>query len=201
MLGLSLPFASGEAEAAGADIFAPNAFIRIERRRADCPDDALCRDGPGHLHIHPDADRRRAGGGPEAGAAGACSTQREALRQPACWACRQPATRTRYAAAWQPLRQAGATARTMLVSAAAKRWNVDPASCRAQSGEVLHAPTGRRSNMANLPPMPPACPSPKTWRSSDRRTSSSSAHRPSVSIRRRRSTEPPSTASTFDRRA
>src|SRR5215472_6290065 len=34
-------------------------------------------------------------------------------------------------AAWQPLRQAGAVARTMLVSAAAKRWNVDPASCRA----------------------------------------------------------------------
>ena len=47
-------------------------------------------------------------------------------------------------AAWQPLRQAGATARTMLVSAAAKRWNVDPASCRAQSGEVLHAPTGQK---------------------------------------------------------
>ena len=43
--------------------------------------------------------------------------------------------------AWQPLRQAGAVARTMLVSAAAKRWNVDPASCHAQSGEVLHAPT------------------------------------------------------------
>src|SRR6267378_2312486 len=35
---------------------------------------------------------------------------------------------------WQPLRQAGATARTLLVSAAAKRWNVDPASCRAQRG-------------------------------------------------------------------
>ena len=46
--------------------------------------------------------------------------------------------------AWQPLREAGATARTMLVAAAAKRWNVDPASCRAQGGEVLHAPTGRR---------------------------------------------------------
>src|SRR6266403_2122471 len=41
-------------------------------------------------------------------------------------------------AAWQPLREAGAIARTMLVSAAAKRWNVDPASCRAQSGAVLH---------------------------------------------------------------
>ena len=45
---------------------------------------------------------------------------------------------------WQPLRQAGATARIMLVAAAAKRWNVDPASCRAQSGEVLHVPSGRK---------------------------------------------------------
>src|SRR6516225_2438161 len=45
--------------------------------------------------------------------------------------------------AWQPLRQAGAAARTMLVTAAAKRWNMDAASCRAQSGEVLHPPTGR----------------------------------------------------------
>src|SRR5260221_828194 len=53
-------------------------------------------------------------------------------------------------ASWQPLRQAGATARTMLVSAAAKRWNVDPASCRAQSGEVLHAPTGRRAGYGEL---------------------------------------------------
>jgi isoquinoline 1-oxidoreductase subunit beta len=46
-------------------------------------------------------------------------------------------------AAWQPLRQAGATARTLLVLAAAKRWNVEPASCRAESGEVLHPTTGR----------------------------------------------------------
>ena len=44
---------------------------------------------------------------------------------------------------WQPLRQAGATARTMLESVAAKRWNVDPVSCRAQSGTVRHVPTGR----------------------------------------------------------
>src|SRR6266566_3940605 len=47
-------------------------------------------------------------------------------------------------ASWQPLRQAGATARTMLVSAAAKRWNVDAASCRAEKGEVIHVPSGRR---------------------------------------------------------
>jgi isoquinoline 1-oxidoreductase beta subunit len=52
--------------------------------------------------------------------------------------------------AWQPLRQAGATSRTMLVSAAAKRWNVDPTSCRAQRGEVLHVPTGRRIKYGEL---------------------------------------------------
>ena len=51
---------------------------------------------------------------------------------------------------WQPLRQAGATARTMLVSAAAQRWNVDPASCSAQSGEVRHAATGRRLKYGEL---------------------------------------------------
>src|SRR5262245_29047248 len=53
-------------------------------------------------------------------------------------------------ASWQPLRQAGAIARTMLVAAAAKRWNVDAATCRAQSGEVLHPPTGRRATYGEL---------------------------------------------------
>src|SRR6187455_2133345 len=60
--------------------------------------------------------------------------------------------------AWQPLREAGAAARTMLVAAAAKRWSVDPASCRAQSGVVLHPATGRRlaygelaAEAANIP--------------------------------------------------
>src|SRR5262249_2336474 len=53
-------------------------------------------------------------------------------------------------AAWQPLRQAGAIARTMLIATAAKRWNVDPASCRAQSGEVLHPLTGRTLKYGEL---------------------------------------------------
>jgi len=46
--------------------------------------------------------------------------------------------------AWQPLRQAGATARSMLVAAAAKHWKVEPASCRAEKGEVIHGASGRR---------------------------------------------------------
>src|ERR1700736_2058808 len=52
--------------------------------------------------------------------------------------------------AWQPLRQAGAAARTMLVAAAAKRWDVDLASCRAQSGEVRHVPSGKRLKYGEL---------------------------------------------------
>jgi len=35
-------------------------------------------------------------------------------------------------AAWKPLREAGAQARTMLIAAAAQTWSVEPASCRAE---------------------------------------------------------------------
>ena len=45
---------------------------------------------------------------------------------------------------WKPLRVAGATARSMLIAAAAQSWNVDAASCRAEKGEVIHAASGRR---------------------------------------------------------
>jgi isoquinoline 1-oxidoreductase beta subunit len=53
-------------------------------------------------------------------------------------------------ASWQSMRRAGATARTMLVSAAAKRWNVAPSSCQARSAEVRHAPTGRHASYGEL---------------------------------------------------
>ncbi|WP_029582226.1 xanthine dehydrogenase family protein molybdopterin-binding subunit [Bradyrhizobium sp. URHD0069] len=52
--------------------------------------------------------------------------------------------------AWKPLREAGATARTMLVAAAANRWGVDAKSCRAQDGEVIHVSTGRRLKYGEL---------------------------------------------------
>src|SRR5258705_7141563 len=47
-------------------------------------------------------------------------------------------------AVWQPLRLAGATARTMLIMAAARRLNVDPASWYAEKGNVIHT-AGYRS--------------------------------------------------------
>jgi len=44
---------------------------------------------------------------------------------------------------WQPLREAGAMGRTLLVTAAARRWGVEPASCAAEHGTVRHVPSGR----------------------------------------------------------
>src|SRR5499433_3006238 len=47
-------------------------------------------------------------------------------------------------AMYVPLRRAGATARVMLVQAAAQRWKVDPSTCRAQGGVVVHTASGRK---------------------------------------------------------
>ena len=62
---------------------------------------------------------------------------------------------------WTPLRQAGAVGRTLLIAAAAKRWNVDPATCRAQHGGVLHAASGRRLRYGDLVQAAAALPVPK----------------------------------------
>src|SRR3989454_2726471 len=51
---------------------------------------------------------------------------------------------------YQPLRKAGATARIMLIAAAAQRWNVDPASCQAAKGMVSHPATGRKLSYGDL---------------------------------------------------
>ncbi|MBT0653533.1 xanthine dehydrogenase family protein molybdopterin-binding subunit [Geomobilimonas luticola] len=40
---------------------------------------------------------------------------------------------------WERLSKAGAAAREMLIAAAARQWKVDPASCRAENGFVVHA--------------------------------------------------------------
>jgi isoquinoline 1-oxidoreductase subunit beta len=45
---------------------------------------------------------------------------------------------------WKPLRNAGASARAMLVQAAAQQWQVEPASCTTSNGQVMHADSGRK---------------------------------------------------------
>src|SRR6267143_6032766 len=54
------------------------------------------------------------------------------------------------ASSWKPLRQAGAAAREMLITAAAARWKVDRASCSATCGEIVHLPSNRRLEYGSL---------------------------------------------------
>ena len=51
---------------------------------------------------------------------------------------------------FEPLRQAGAAAREMLVGAAALTWKVPREACRARNGMVEHVATGRRLGYGDL---------------------------------------------------
>jgi isoquinoline 1-oxidoreductase beta subunit len=63
---------------------------------------------------------------------------------------------------WTSLRQAGAVGRNLLIAAAAKRWNVDPVTCRAKDGVVFdasgskHLSYGELAEAAAKLPVPPA---------------------------------------------
>ena len=150
MLSLSLPETYGYAEAAEAGGFAPNAFIRID------PDGRIVlimpyvEMGQGDYTAIPmliaeelevDLKQVRLEHAPP---------NRKLYGNPLIGGLQVTGGSTAISAAWQPMREAGAVARTMLVLAAANRWNVDAASCSAQSGEVLHAPTGRRLGYGEL---------------------------------------------------
>jgi isoquinoline 1-oxidoreductase subunit beta len=147
LLSLNLPFASGDAEAAVA--FAPNAFIHIDSDGQIVLTMPYVEMGQGPYTSIPmliaeelevDLKQVRLDHAPP----------NEKLYANPLLGVQATGNSNAIRGAWQPMRQAGAIARTMLVSAAAKRWNVEPASCRAQSGEVLHAPTGRRIKYGDL---------------------------------------------------
>jgi isoquinoline 1-oxidoreductase subunit beta len=147
MLSLNLPFGNGEANA--ADDFVPNAFIRIDRNGQIFLTMPYVEMGQGTYTSIPmliaeelEVDLKQVR--PEH------APPNEKLYANPLLGVQATGNSNAVRGAWQPLREAGATARTMLVSAAAKRWNVDPSSCRAQSGEVLHPPTGRRLKYGEL---------------------------------------------------
>ena len=62
--------------------------------------------------------------------------------------------------AWMPLRRAGASAREMLVSAAAARWNVAPSELTTEKGRVLHAASNRAATYGELAESAAAVPIP-----------------------------------------
>ncbi len=150
MLSLRLPFAKGDAEAADVDGFAPNAFIRIEGDGQIVLTMPYVEMGQGTYTAIPmliaeelevDLTQVRLEHAPP---------NNKLYGNPLLGGVQATGGSTAIRAAWQPLRQAGSVARTMLVSAAAKRWNVDPASCRAQSGKVLHPLTGKSIKYGEL---------------------------------------------------
>ncbi len=51
---------------------------------------------------------------------------------------------------WDPMRKAGATAREMLISAAALTWGVSRSGCTAQGGNILHAASKRQLSYGDL---------------------------------------------------
>jgi isoquinoline 1-oxidoreductase subunit beta len=149
MLSLTLPVAGGEAKSGNADAFVPNAFIRIDGEGQIVLTMPYVEMGQGTYTSIPmliaeelevDLKHVRLEHAPP----------NEKLYANPLLGVQATGNSNAIRGAWQPLRKAGAIARTMLVAAAAKRWNVDPTSCRAQTGEVLHPPTGRRSAYGEL---------------------------------------------------
>src|SRR5438094_9453763 len=125
--------------AAGAAPFAPNAWLRIGA------------DGIATLTI----DRSEMGQGSQTGLAIILAEGLEAdwstirlgpmPENPAGWPrMMRTGGSNAIRSSWEPLRKAGATAREMLVTAAAETWKVDRATCRAEQGVVIHVPSRRR---------------------------------------------------------
>src|SRR5262249_25104683 len=138
---------------------------RVYSHRQGRPDHAghePGRNGTGHLHLDVHG---RTGGGTGPDPPRARTAQRQAVRK---LDPRRTGNRGKQAgggspgvgAFYEPLRRAGATARTMLVVAAGETWSVDTASCRARGGVVTHTPTRRELSYGALAEKAAALPVP-----------------------------------------
>jgi len=125
--------------ASDATDFSPNAWLRVSA------------DGLVTLTV----DKSEMGQGSQTGLAMMLAEELEAdwsqvrlgpvPENPAAWSRRMSTGgSTAIRTSWEPLRKAGAAAREMLIDAAASTWKVDRASCRAERGAVVHAPSKRR---------------------------------------------------------
>jgi isoquinoline 1-oxidoreductase beta subunit len=144
VLGFGLPTFLGEAMAAGQGEFEPNAFIRIGRDGSATLTMPYVEMGQGTYTSIPmliaeelevDLSQVRLEHAP---------ANEKLYGNPLLGGLQATGNSNAVRASWRPLREAGAGARTMLIAAAAKRWNVDPASCSAEHGEVVHKASARK---------------------------------------------------------
>lgn len=62
---------------------------------------------------------------------------------------------------YEPMREAGATARLMLIRAAAAKWKVPETECEARLHQVIHTPTGKKAGYGELAAAASRLPVPK----------------------------------------
>ena len=150
VVGLRLDHASAQSATPAPSVLAPNAFVRI------APDNTVTIIAK-HVEL---------GQGAHTGLATLLAEELDAdwsqIRVEAA-----PADASRYnnlawgpvqgtggssaiANSWDQLRRAGATARAMLVAAAAQRWQVPATEITVNSGVVAHASSGRRATFGEL---------------------------------------------------
>jgi isoquinoline 1-oxidoreductase subunit beta len=147
MLSLSLPF--GQSEAAGSEAFAPNAFIRIDGDGQVVLTMPYVEMGQGTYTSIPMLIAEELEVNLKQVKLEHAPPNEKVYANPLL-GVQATGNSNAMRGAWKPLREAGATARTMLIAAAAKRWGVDANSCRAQDGEVIHAPSGRHLKYGEL---------------------------------------------------
>lgn len=70
---------------------------------------------------------------------------------------------------WKLLRNAGATAKFMLIEAAAKKWSVPASECTAANGFVLHTRTGKKLSYGELADAAAKVPVPSNVKLKDRK--------------------------------
>jgi isoquinoline 1-oxidoreductase subunit beta len=172
LLAFHLPVdAAGQRKAMAPELFAPNAFIRIEpsgRTTLVMPQVEM---GQGvytslALILAEELDADYAQVTLEH------APPNDALYKNPVFGLQATGGSTSVRAFWLPLRTAGAATRAMLLAAAARKWKVEAGSCTTSSGEVIHASTRRRLSYGALaqlarqipPPAKPPLKDPKDFR-------------------------------------
>src|SRR5438128_2691442 len=151
LINLALPLAPRPAGAAtpASPIFAPNAFIRIDRQGAVTLVMPMVEMGQGIYtamamllaeELEVGLDQVRLEHAPP----------NDALYANSILHIQTTGLSASIRAFWTPLRRAGAGGRMLLIEAAAKQWGVDPSTCRAQHGAVLHSASSRRLGYGEL---------------------------------------------------
>lgn len=145
VLGLHLPVSAqvGDKPGAPAKVFAPNAFLRIDRDGSVTITVTKSEIGQGVRTSMPMivAEELEADWSRITVTQATTGLGFRSLGTGGSWAI---------GGNWTPLRTAGATAREMLVAAAAGIWSVDRAACRAENGSVVHSASGRRLGYGEL---------------------------------------------------